>query len=503
MTPPRAKKSAQPVTTRARLQAVIKESRNIMRKDAGLNGDLDRLPQLAWLLFLRALDEIEEERQINDPEYVPAVTGRYRWSSWTTKGEMTGPALLTFVEEQLLPHLRDLRGSGRVGDPKDTVAQIFKHVDNRMHSGYLLADLVAQLSKVDFANVDDIHTMAHLYESMLKEMRDAAGDSGEFYTPRPLVRFVTEMVDPQPGEVVMDPAMGTGGFLVEAFDHMRRQAKTATQLEAVQAGIRGTEKKSMPHLLAQMNFLLHGIDRPAVAQTNALAIPVADMRNDGVDVVLTNPPFGGEEEKGVQSNFPSGMQTAETVWLFLQAVMARLQDTRRGKDGRCAIVVPNSVLFDQGVGARVKKALMKDFNLHTVLRLPNGVFAPYTLIPSNVLFFERGPQQDYVWFYEHPLPEGRKQYTKTKPVAYEEFADCAAWWGGSLREGRAKTEQAWRVPVTDIVESGYNLDLRNPNRPDDLSHRPPAQLIAELIEVEREMLTLLEQLEREIVEFER
>ena len=338
MTPPRAKKSTQPATTRARLQSVIKESRNIMRKDAGLNGELDRLPQLAWLLFLRALDEVEEERQINDPAYVPAVVGGYRWSEWA-KGDLTGPALLTFVEEQLLPHLRELRGSGKAGDPKDTVAQIFKHVDNRMHSGYLLADLVGQLDKVDFANADDIHTMAHLYESMLKEMRDAAGDSGEFYTPRPLVRFMTAMVDPRPGEVVMDPAMGTGGFLVEAFDHMRATATTAKQLEAVQQGIRGTEKKSMPHLLAQMNFLLHGIDRPAVAQTNALSSSIGDMRNDGVDVILTNPPFGGEEEKGIQDNFPSGMKTAETVWLFLQAVMARLTKTK----GRCAIVVPNSV----------------------------------------------------------------------------------------------------------------------------------------------------------------
>ena len=190
MTPPRTKKSSQPPTTRARLQSVIKESRNIMRKDAGLNGELDRLPQLAWLLFLRALDEVEVERQMKDPEYVPAVVGRYRWCEWT-QGDLTGPALLTFVDEQLLPHLRELRGSGRAGDPKDTVAQIFQYIANRMHSGYLLADLVAQLDKIDFANADDIHTMAHLYESMLKEMRDAAGDSGEFYTPRPLVRFMT------------------------------------------------------------------------------------------------------------------------------------------------------------------------------------------------------------------------------------------------------------------------------------------------------------------------
>jgi len=496
VTPPRAKKSTTPPTTRARLQSVIKESRNIMRKDAGLNGELDRLPQLSWLLFLRALDEVEEEREINDPTYTPAVLGKYRWSVWA-RDDTTGEPLLTFVNEQLLPYLRELRGSGRPGDPRDTISAIFGNISNRMLSGFLLKDLVTQLDSVDFASQDDVHTMALLYESMLKEMRDAAGDSGEFYTPRPLVRFMTQMVDPRPGEVVMDPAMGTGGFLVESFEHMMALARTAQQREKVQHGIRGTEKKSMPLLLAQMNFLLHGIDHPAVAHANALANPIADMRRDGVDVVLTNPPFGGEEEKGIQEHFPAGMRTAETVWLFLQAVMARL-DKRKG---RCGIVVPNSVLFDQGVGARIKGELMAKFNLHTVLRLPNGVFAPYTPIPSNVLFFEHGPQDEQVWFYEHPLPEGRKNYTKTKPLAFEEFAACADWWGGRTRDGRVETEQAWAVSADSIRESGYNLDLRNPNRPDDLSHRPPAELIAELIETEKEMLGLLEQLEREIKAF--
>jgi len=497
VTPPRARRAAAPQTTRARLQSIIKESRNIMRKDAGLNGELDRLPQLAWLLFLRALDEVDLERSIKDSAYRPAVLGKYRWSEWA-RGDKTGEPLLVFVNDELLPHLKGLRGSGVAGDPRDTVAAIFENVTNRMLSGFLLKDLVAQLDRVDFANADDLHTMAHLYESMLKEMRDAAGDSGEFYTPRPLVRFMTRMVDPRPGETVLDPAMGTGGFLVEAFEHMLAAATTAQRREKVQSGIRGTEKKSMPFLLAQMNFLLHGLDRPKVAQANALANPVVDMRRDGVNVVLTNPPFGGEEERGVLSNFPSGMQTTETVWLFLQAVMARLE---RQKGSRCAIVVPNSVLFDKGIGARVKADLMTKFNLHTVLRMPNGVFAPYTLIPSNILFFERGPQAEHIWFYEHPLPEGRKNYTKTRPLAYEEFAPCEAWWGGAARQGRVETDRAWRVAVADVVAEGYDLDQRNPNRPDDLTHRPPAELVAELIETEREILLLLEQLKRDIQAF--
>lgn len=475
-----------------------------MRKDAGLNGELDRLPQLAWLLFLRALDEVEEEREIVEDDYTRAIRGRYRWRAWALSADhggegtdLTGEPLLEFVNTQLLPHLRELKGSGRPGDTRDAVAGIFAHISNRMLSGYLLRDLVNQISKIDFANRDDLNTMAHLYESMLKEMRDAAGDSGEFYTPRPLVRFIVDMVDPQVGEVVLDPAMGTGGFLAEAYEHMLEQAGTPTQRETVKASIRGIEKKSMPFLLAQMNFLLHGIDEPKVTQANALANDIKAMRRDGVNVVVTNPPFGGEEERAVLGNFPREMQTAETAWLFIQAVMARLE-TRRG---RCGIVVPNSVLFDQGIGAKIKAALMEKFNLHTVLRLPNGVFAPYTIIPSNVLFFDHGRQQDDVWFYEMPLPEGRKNYTKTKPQTADEYAAVAEWWGGRTREDRLENEHAWKVATATIVGSGYNLDLRNPHRPDDLAHRPPGELIAELIETEKELLDVLQQLEREIAEF--
>lgn len=492
-------KSKQPPTTRQRLQAVIKECRNIMRKDAGLNGELDRLPQLAWLLFLRALDDFEEAREVTERAYQPALAGRFRWREWA-RGGQTGEPLLDFVNGELLPHLRELEGSGKAGDPRDTIAQIFSDVTNRMLSGYLLKDLISQLDRIEFSNADDIHTMAHLYESMLKEMRDAAGDSGEFYTPRPLVRFMVDMVDPQVGETVMDPAMGTGGFLVEAYEHLMEQATTSAQRTTVQQSIRGTEKKPMPLLLAQMNLLLHEIDRPQVTRQNALNQPVQDLRTDSVDVVVTNPPFGGEEEDSVKANFPTAMRTSETVWLFLQAVMARLERSEN-RHARCAIVVPNSVLFDTGVGARIKAHLMEHFNLHTVLRLPNGVFAPYTIIPSNVLFFEKGQQDDHVWFYEHPLPEGRKNYTKTKPLTFEEFGSCAEWWGGAGREGRVENEHAWHVPTKEIIDDSYNIDLRNPHRPDDLAHKPPAELVKELIETEEELLVVLRDLEREIEDF--
>ncbi len=495
----RGHKNAEPMTTQARLSSVIKESRNIMRKDAGLNGELDRLPQMAWLLFLKAFDDLEEQRAVKERGYQPAVATEFRWSSWGSDSSLTGDPLLVFVNNRLLPHLRGLQGSGKATDPKDTLARVFQDTRNRMLSGYLLRDLINQLDKVQFTNRDDIHTMAHLYESMLREMRDAAGDSGEFYTPRPLVRFMVDMIDPRPGEKVLDPAAGTGGFLVEAFEHMTADATlTPTAMRKVKDGIRGIEKKPMPYLLCQMNLLLHGIEEPNVDEANALNFGLAEMRKDGVDVVLTNPPFGGEEETLIQTHFPTKYRTAETVWLFLQAVMARLE---RSKSGRCAIVVPNSVLFDQGVGGRIKADLMARFNLHTVLRLPNGVFAPYTLIPSNVLFFEKGKQEPHIWFYEHPMPEGRKNYTKTKPLRYEEFEECATWWGGSTRSGRVENEHAWKVEAASVRAAGCNLDLRSPNRADDLVHRAPAGLVAELIEVEQQILDLLRQLQVDVEAF--
>lgn len=495
MTPPRAA-AATDTTPRARLAAVIKRARDIMRKDAGLNGDLDRIPQLAWLLFLKAFDDLEERRAVTERDYRPVLEDRFRWRTWAADPvrRLHGEQLLVFVDGALLPHLARLQGSGRADDPRDALAAVFGETRNRMVSGHLLYDLVGEVAKVHFTSADDVHTMAHLYESLLREMRDAAGDSGEFYTPRPVVRFMVDMVDPQVGETVLDPAVGTGGFLVEAHEHLMGRARNAVERGTVKERLVGVEKKPMPFLLCQMNLMLHGIDRPRVTRTNALAHPLSEQRRQGVDVVLTNPPFGGEEEQHIPANFPAGMRTAETSWLFLQLVMARIS---RSRAGRAAVVVPNSVLFNQGVGATIKAKLLKEFDLHTVVRLPNGVFSPYTLIPSNILFFKHGTTKD-VWFYEQPLPEGRKNYTKTKPLRSEEFAECATWWGGAGREGRVESSRAWKVSREQVVEGGYNLDLRNPHRADDLAHRPPAELLAELIETEQGILGVLRSLEADL-----
>lgn len=480
-----------PTSPQTQLAAVIKTARDAMRKDAGLNGDLDRIPQLSWLLFLKAFDGLEQSREVTDDKFRPAIEAPYRWRDWAADPNgPTGDALLKLVNEKLLPYLRGLTGTG-AHDPRDVLAAVFRETTNRMLSGYLLRDVVNKVNEINFASSDDIHTMARVYESMLREVRDAAGDSGEFYTPRPIIRFMVRQVAPILGEIVLDPACGTGGFLVETLEHLAPQVETTRQRRTLHDNLRGVEKKPLPFLLGMMNLVLHGVGQPNIIRGNALASPISQIgKGHRVDVVLTNPPFGGAEEASIQANFPAGKQTAETAWLFLQLVVRQLKN-----GGRCGIVVPNSVLFAGGVGARIKEQLLTDCNLHTVVRLPNGVFEPYTAIPSNLLFFDKaGPTKD-VWFYEVPPPDGRKKYSKTKPMRFEEFADCQAWW-----PKRVENERAWRVLATDIAANAYNLDLRNPNRPDDLTHRPPAELLAELADTERDILALLEKLESEIGE---
>ncbi len=476
-------------TSRARLASVIKSARDVMRKDAGLSSELDRIPQLAWLLFLKAFDGVEETRTVTEDGYRAAIGEGYRWRDWAADPNgRTGEALTTFVNAKLIPHLRGLSGQG-ARDARDVLASVFKETNNRMLSGYLLRDVVNEVEKISFTSSDDIYTMAHLYESMLKDMRDAAGSAGEFYTPRPVVRFMVQQVAPQLGEIVLDPACGTGGFLVEALEELGAKVRTVEERRALHRNVRGVEKKPLPYLLGTMNLLLHGVDEPAIVRDNALSRPLTEIgRRDRVDVIVTNPPFGGEEEASIQTNFPSDKQSAETAWLFMQLVIRQLRD-----GGRCAMVVPNGTLFGDGIGARIKTQLLTDCDLHTVVRLPDGVFQPYTAIPANLLFFTKGGPTKEVWFYEVPPPEGRKNYTKTKPMRFEEFADCQAWW-----DDREENAHAWRVPIADIEDGGYNLDLRNPATPDDLAHRPPAELLAELIQTEREILILLEGLQEEV-----
>ncbi|TAK34375.1 MAG: SAM-dependent DNA methyltransferase [Chloroflexota bacterium] len=488
-----AKKTGTPsLTTAQQLGSLIKSARDIMRKDKGLNGDLDRLPMLTWIMFLKFLDDLErmreEESVLAGQRFRPAIDPPYRWRDWAAGEDgITGDELIAFVNNEeavrpdgtrgpgLFAYLRSLQGA-EGGDRRDVVATVFKGTLNRMINGYLLRDVVNKVNGIHFTSSEEIHTLGHLYESMLKEMRDAAGDSGEFYTPRAVVRFMVEVLDPRLGETVLDPACGTGGFLVEAYSHLEKQCYKVEDRQVLQtSSLYGGEAKPLPYLLAQMNLLLHGLEAPQIDPLNSLRFPLKEIGdNDRVDIVLTNPPFGGEEERGILGNFPEDKQTSETALLFLQLIMRKLR--RQPKPGRAGVVVPNGTLFGDGVCARIKEELLKDFNLHTIVRLPNGVFAPYTSIPTNLLFFDRSGPTREVWYYEQPLPEGRKNYTKTAPIQFEDFANCLSWW-----KNREENERAWRVPAEQIVESGCNLDIKNPNGKQDFEHLPPEQLVEDIL----------------------
>jgi len=514
MSPAKAKNRDIPQSTAQQLASLIKSCRDIMRKDKGLSGDLDRLPMLTWIMFLKFLDDMErvraEEAKLAGKRFRPAIEPPYRWRDWAEQPEgIKGPELLSFINQDeatrpdgtrgpgLFAYLQSLQSAN--GDRRDVIAKVFEGTVNRMVSGYLLRDVLNKVNEIHFTSRDEIHTLGLLYESMLKEMRDAAGDSGEFYTPRPLVKFIVTVTDPQLGETVLDPAAGTGGFLVEAFEHLRTQAKSTEDYHRLQRGtLFGIEPKPLPYLLCQMNLLLHGLEYPVIDPENALRFPLREIGDrDREDVIMTNPPFGGEEERGILTNFPEDKQTAETALLFLQLIMRKLRRPVAGnKPGRCGMVVPNGVLFGDGVCARIKKELLEELNLHTIVRLPNGVFAPYTSIPTNLLFFDRSGPTKEIWYYEQPLPEGRKNYTKTQPMRFEEFEDCLKWW-----KKREANEQAWKVPVADVLkhdETGNlistNLDIKNPNRNQDLEHLPPEQLAEAILKKERRIAEIMEEI---------
>jgi type I restriction enzyme M protein len=523
MTPRAAKsRAAQPVTTAQRLRAVVKSCRDIMRKDKGLNGDLDRLPMLTWIMFLKFLDDLErlrkDEAALEGKQFRPAIDAPYRWRDWNPPNSqgatddglhnpMTGDALTAFVNQDeavrpdgdrgpgLFAYLRDLEGSGESVERRDVIASVFRGMVNRVQSGYILRDVLDKVNEIHFTSSEEIHTLGHLYESMLKEMRDAAGDSGEFYTPRPLVRLIVTACGPRPGEVILDPAAGTGGFLVESYEHLRPLCETVEDFERLQNGtLFGIEAKSLPYLLCQMNLLLHGVESPQIDPLNALRFRMNEIGDrDRVDVVMTNPPFGGEEEKGIQGNFPDDRQTSETALLFLQLIMRKLRRPGHSgsNGGRAGVVVPNGTLSGDGVAARIKQDLVDSFNLHTVVRLPNGVFAPYTPIPTNVLFFDRSGPTTGTWYYEHPLPGDRKNYTKTKPLQFEEFEPLLQWW-----KDRTENDRAWMVPVSVVRENGYNLDLKNPRAPERLEHLPPRDLVKNILDKENRISQLVEGVRR-------
>lgn len=505
-------KQEMPLATAQQLAGIVKSCRDIMRKDKGLNGDLDRLPMLTWVMFLKFLDDAERireaEAELSNTTFAPAVEPPYRWRDWAAKpAGITGDDLIAFINQDeairpdgtrgsgLFAYLRSLRGESG-GDRRDVIATVFRGTTNRMTSGYLLRDVINKIDNIHFTSSEEIHTLSQLYESMLKEMRDAAGDSGEFYTPRPIVKFVVRIIDPKIGERILDPACGTGGFLVETLEHLRAREKTTADHDILQKStIFGGEAKSLPYLLCQMNLLLHGLEYPNIDPLNSLRFRLREIGDaERVDVIMTNPPFGGEEERGILANFPEDKQTSETALLFLQLIMRKLKRGSGGKKGgRCGMVVPNGTLFADGVAARIKKDLLENFNLHTIVRLPKGVFAPYTTIETNILFFEHGGPTTKIWYYQVPLPAGRNQYTKTMPIRFEEFRPLIEWW-----QDPAENEQAWIVEADDVIDKNFNLDITNPKIEKAEEFKDPAEIVVSILSNEREIIEILTKIQSDL-----
>jgi type I restriction enzyme M protein len=464
---------------------IVKTIQDIMRKDAGTYGDAQRLEQLGWMFFLKIFDDREKEMEVLRSSYKSPLPQKLRWSEWAKDEEgITGEKLLDFINNTLLPKLKSLT----VGGDKlaGLIRTTFEDANNYMKNGTLMRQVINKINGIDFNASDDRHMFGDIYEKLLKDLQ-AAGNSGEFYTPRAVTQFIVEQVNPKLGEAVLDPACGTGGFLVCAIEHLRKQAKTAAHEKTIQDCFSGIEKKHLPHVLCMTNLLLHGIDVPSnVRHDNTLARPLKDWGpKERVNVIVTNPPFGGMEEDGIESNFPTEFRTRSTAELFLVLLMKLLKS-----GGRAGVVLPDGTLFGEGVMTRIKEELLKECNLHTIVRLPNGVFNPYTSIRTNLLFFTKGAPTTHVWYYEHPYPPGAKSYNKGKPIRIEEFEGERAWWGDEKNgfKSRVENEQAWRVSIDTIKAGNFNLDLKNPHNsdtgPGDVDHLLPEyeKLLAQIAE---------------------
>jgi len=436
---------------------LVKSIQNIMRKDAGTYGDAQRLEQLGWMFFLKIFDDREKELDLLRDSYKSPLPKHLRWSTWAANEEgITGEPLLDFVNNTLLPKLKSLTGGA------DKIAGLirmtFEDANNYMKNGTLMRQVINKINRIDFNASDDRHMFGDIYEKILKDLQ-SAGNAGEFYTPRAVTQFIVEQVNPRLGETIFDPACGTGGFLVCAIEHLRKQAKTEGDERTIQECFAGIEKKHLPHVLCMTNLLLHGIDVPSnVRHDNTLARPLRDWSpKERVDDIVTNPPFGGMEEDGIEANFPAEFRTRETADLFLVLIMKLLKP-----GGHAGLVLPDGTLSGEGVKTRIKEALLAECNLHTIVRLPNGVFNPYTGIRTNLLFFTKGQPTTEVWYYEHPYPPGAKSYNKGKPIRIEEFEPERTWW-----KARVESERAWRVSIDQIKASNYNLDLKNPHKLDN------------------------------------
>jgi type I restriction enzyme M protein len=433
--------------------SIIRSIRNIMRKDEGLDGDAQRISQMVWMLFMKIFADKEEEWKLSRKGYKSPIPEKLKWQNWAADASgLTGDELIVFINDELFPILKTI-------EPTDTdqsviIKSVFNDTYNYMKSGNLFRQVINEINKIDFSSDNkERHVFNDIYESILKELQSASS-SGEYYTPRAVTQFMVEMIDPQIGESILDPACGTGGFLTCSLDQLSKQKDFDETSLIIQNSIRGVEKKPLPHLLCTTNLILHGIEKPAITKGNLLSIPYDSWNvKSQVNIVLSNPPFGGQEEDGTEKNFPEEFRTKETADLFLSLIIKILK-----QNGRAAVVLPDNSLFGDGVKMRIKEDLLLKCNLHTIIRLPNGVFSPYTPIKTNLLFFEKGMSTKEVWYCEMPYPSGMKSFSKSKPVDISHFNDIKKWWND-----RKENDYAWKVSLEEIKDRNFNLDIKNPH----------------------------------------
>lgn len=453
------------------LSGILKSIQNIMWQDTGLNGDAQRIEQLGWMLFLKIFSDKDKELELLDDHYKSPIPDQFHWvrekGNWAGDDEgMTGDELLEFVDRQLFPALRNLDLS--TGNQRALIVrEVFEGNNNYMKSGINIRKVLNKLNEIDFNIAKDRHAFGELYETILKDLQ-SAGKSGEFYTPRAITQFITEMVNPQLGEKVLDPACGTGGYLTCAIEHLKKQAKNVAQRKSIETNIAGWEYKPLPYLLATTNLILHDIEVPNIRFGDALDQPLSNFtEKDRVNVILANPPFGGIVANNNETNFPQTYRTKESADLFLILMIHLLKH-----NGRAGIVLPDGSLTGEGVKQRVRQKLLEDCNLHTIIRLPNSVFQPYATVATNLLFFDKGQPTQDIWYYEHRLPEGQKAYSKTKTIQVKEFEPIKDWW-----HNRRESELCWKVNINTIVERGYDLDIKNPTKKEEAHEYNSAELM--------------------------
>lgn len=470
------------------ISGILNSIRTIMWQDTGLNGDAQRIEQLGWMLFLKIFSDKDRELELLNDKYISPIPKQFQWirekGNWAGDDEgMTGDKLLEFVDRQLFPALRNIdlsTGNGRAL----IVREVFEGNNNYMKSGINIRKVLNKLNEIDFNIAKERHAFGELYESILKDLQ-SAGKSGEFYTPRAITQFITDVINPKNGEKILDPACGTGGFLTCAIEHLKKQAKNVEDRKALQDNVFGWEYKPLPYLLATTNLILHDIEVPNIRFGDALDQPLSNFtEKHRVNAIIANPPFGGIVANNNETNFPQGFRTKESADLFLILMIHLLK-----KGGRAGIVLPDGSLTGEGVKQRVREKLLTECNLHTIIRLPNSVFQPYATVATNLLFFEKGKPTKEIWYYEHRLPEGMKAYSKTKPIRTEEFEPVKQWM-----KNKTESEISWKVSIDTIKECGYDLDIKNPVKPEETREYSSSELMLMLEESFAKSKTMLAQL---------